>query len=284
MKIFQTLCREFRAVTGRGAPALPSTPARPLATAHVLYGDGVLLPRRETVPMSPELGAWLQSSGVIRSDGTFCIKQAMLELADFQMVLGEVGLVYDALTSGTISKVTTHHKHVIARVQELHELTTQEAVAEATADLVDELATARELIQQVEGKLLGVQEQAARWAQMQFDGWMGRAKEAEARVAQLEAAVNTPHTDDFLQAVQLEAVHQRLRWSTDHDAGKADSDWFWLIGYLAGKVLRTDADLAKKLHHVITTAAVCLNWHANLTGASRAMRPGIAPAAHPVPA
>lgn len=82
-------------------------------------------------------------------------------------------------------------------------------------------------------------------------------------VARLQSLINTPHTFDFMQAVQLEAVHQRERWGSEHDEGKTDADWFWLIGYLAGKALHKPEN---QLHHIITTAAACLNWHAARAG------------------
>ena len=91
------------------------------------------------------------------------------------------------------------------------------------------------------------------------------------------AKVNTPHTVNFIEAVKLEALHQRRAWGTSHDAGKTDADWFWLIGYLAGKAINPSASAEKRLHHIITTAAVCLNWHAHRTGADTRMRPGIVP-------
>lgn len=104
----------------------------------------------------------------------------------------------------------------------------------------------------------------------------------------LHGLLNTPHTADFMQAVALEAAHQRERWGTQHDAGKEDSDWFWLLGYLGGKALNSakayeasdcsDAKAHEKsLHHIITTAAACLNWHAARSFASNVMRPGIDP-------
>lgn len=102
-------------------------------------------------------------------------------------------------------------------------------------------------------------------------------RELQDEVARLQALINTPHTADFMQAVQLEAVHQRERWGVEHDAGKEDSDWFWLIGYLAGKAIRPDATPEKRLHHIITTAAACLNWHAARSGVDTRMRPGIEP-------
>lgn len=88
--------------------------------------------------------------------------------------------------------------------------------------------------------------------------------------------INTPEIADFLSAVHNEALHQRERWGTQGDAGKADADWFWLIGYLAGKAIRPDTTPEKRLHHIITTAAACLNWHGARVGAYVDMRPGIA--------
>lgn len=104
--------------------------------------------------------------------------------------------------------------------------------------------------------------------------------------------LNTPHSAEFLEAVHLEAMHQRERWAAEHDAGKTDADWFWLVGYLAGKALNSskvvedddpqvtlnyrEKQRDKAVHHIITTAAALLNWHAARTGADTRMRPGIA--------
>lgn len=94
--------------------------------------------------------------------------------------------------------------------------------------------------------------------------------------ARLNAIINTPQADDFLRAVSTEAEHQRQRWSSDHDAGKTAADWFWLIGYLAGKALHAHVmgNQDKAEHHIITTAAACANWHRALFGRT-SMRPGI---------
>lgn len=94
----------------------------------------------------------------------------------------------------------------------------------------------------------------------------------------LRALINTPRIDNFLEAVRTEAAHQRLRFASAHDAGKTPADWFWLIGFLAGKALHAAAagDREKALHHTISTAAVCLNWHSRIGGDGTAMRPGIA--------
>lgn len=83
------------------------------------------------------------------------------------------------------------------------------------------------------------------------------------RVNELEKLLNTPEFFDFIKAVPLEAAHQVERWGEEHDAKKEPQDWFWVIGYLAGKALRAHltGDLKKALHHCISTAAVCANWH-----------------------
>lgn len=55
------------------------------------------------------------------------------------------------------------------------------------------------------------------------------------RSLELEALLNTPKTDEFLEAVRIEAAHQVERWGIESDAGKTPWDWFWLVGYLAQK-------------------------------------------------
>jgi hypothetical protein len=92
-----------------------------------------------------------------------------------------------------------------------------------------------------------------------------------------QQVINTPETADFMAGVPLEAAHQRERWGSAHDDGKRPEDWFWLIGYLAGKALHAAkaGNLEKALHHTISTAAALANWHAHLSGNSNAMRPGI---------
>lgn len=128
-----------------------------------------------------------------------------------------------------------------------------------------------------------------------LSGW--RAGQADARLVapvepladsereeleRLRALVNTPEIEDFGRAVVLEAAHQRERWGDDHDAQKTDADWFWTIGYLAGKALhgplsKDMTDMAmkdindesdahsyvvdKQLHRIITIAACAANWH-----------------------
>lgn len=96
------------------------------------------------------------------------------------------------------------------------------------------------------------------------------------RSAERLRLINTPEIKNFLEGVALEAQHQRHRWGTDHDAGKTTWDWVFLIGHLstrAGANLMA-GNMEKALHHAITTAAACLNWHAAMQGQCD-MRPGI---------
>jgi len=97
-----------------------------------------------------------------------------------------------------------------------------------------------------------------------------------AEVDRLNALINTPHTREFLEAVKLEMPHQRERWGAAHDAGKTPADWFWLVGYLAGKALHQShgGDPEKAKHHIITTASALGNWFLAVTGESTSMRPG----------
>ena len=93
----------------------------------------------------------------------------------------------------------------------------------------------------------------------------------------LTALLNTPEVEDFDAAIPLEAAHQQERWGAEHDAGKEPQDWFWLLGYLAGKALASAkaGDIEKAKHHCISSAAVLRNWHAHLRSGVSAMRPGI---------
>jgi hypothetical protein len=82
--------------------------------------------------------------------------------------------------------------------------------------------------------------------------------------------INTPEIEDFLKAVAVEAAHQRERWKST-DPVKDEADWYWLIGWLGGKVI-TDPHEAndkrtqrqRKLHRIITVAAAAYNWHSSV--------------------
>lgn len=124
---------------------------------------------------------------------------------------------------------------------------------------------------------VGAREDAVR----QWNRRDGMDADAAARIAALQAVIDTPIVAAFAEGVTMEAAHQRLRWGADHDAGKGPLDWFWLIGYLAQKATAAAiaGDRDKALHHTISTAAALANWHAALLGLDSGMRPGIDPAA-----
>lgn len=106
-----------------------------------------------------------------------------------------------------------------------------------------------------------------------------RLAEAELEIERLQLLINTPETDDWINGVVREAAHQQGRWPSDHDAGKTPADWFWLLGYLAGKALHAavDGNIERLKHHTISAAAALLNWHRQVTGKNARMRPGIEP-------
>lgn len=106
---------------------------------------------------------------------------------------------------------------------------------------------------------------------------LARIEKAEAEVDRLNAILNTPEIENFDLAVPLEAEHQIQRWTAAHDAGKNPEDWFWLVGYLAGKALSAmkAGNTEKAKHHCISTAAALRNWHAHIRSGTTKMRPGI---------
>ena len=91
-------------------------------------------------------------------------------------------------------------------------------------------------------------------------------RELQDTIDRLVALLNEPLYRDFTEAVEREAAHQIHRWGPDHDTPKEPQDWFWLVGYLAGKALRAhiDRDTDKALHHTISSAAVLLHWHGRI--------------------
>lgn len=76
-----------------------------------------------------------------------------------------------------------------------------------------------------------------------------------------------PLIDQFILGVVTEAEHQKELWGEAHDRSKSSENWFWLVGYLAGKALRAhivgDKHLAK--HHTISAAAALMQWHSAIT-------------------
>lgn len=98
----------------------------------------------------------------------------------------------------------------------------------------------------------------------QLEVALERALTAEERAERLEKLINTPELEDFDKGVSLECAHQVARWGEAHDRSKSAENWYWLIGYLAGKALRAAiaGERVKALHHTISAAAALRNWHA----------------------
>lgn len=88
--------------------------------------------------------------------------------------------------------------------------------------------------------------------------------------------LNFPEVADFLEGTRREVAHQVQRWGTVGDRAKEPQDWFWLVGYLAGKALKAhiEGDIHKALHHTISSAAVLANWHMHIMLGEGAMTPG----------
>lgn len=107
-----------------------------------------------------------------------------------------------------------------------------------------------------------------------------QSRMGEGEIERIRAEIiNTPETADFMVAVPLEAAHQRERWGSDHDTGKAAEDWVFLVGWLLGKASQAlkAGDIEKAKHHTISSGAALANWHAALSGVDTQMRPGIDP-------
>jgi hypothetical protein len=106
--------------------------------------------------------------------------------------------------------------------------------------------------------------------------WRARAYAAETEVARLQAILDTPILEPFVEAAVSEARHQIFRWSEEHDATKTAWDWFWTLGYLGGKAAQAalSRDWVKAKHHTVTAAALLANWHRHIVSAEKAAADG----------
>lgn len=125
---------------------------------------------------------------------------------------------------------------------------------------------------------------------------------AAAELRRQHALLNTPELLSFRDAVVQEAAHQRERWSSIKDGGKSALDWFQLVISLSTRAAdhhkeaerlthllptaglqssnlaqQIDYHREKAVHHTITSAAACANWHAAVLGLTN-MRPVVDPA------
>lgn len=90
---------------------------------------------------------------------------------------------------------------------------------------------------------------------------------AEQDAERMRALINTPETADFIEGMKREVAHQVQRWGYAHDRSKSAENWFWLVGYLTGKALRSaiTGDHEKARHHTISSGAALFNWHTAIT-------------------
>lgn len=110
----------------------------------------------------------------------------------------------------------------------------------------------------------------------QIEGAICENERLRNEIDRLQSLINSPEIDNFLRAVHIEAVHQIEKWGTASDRAKRPADWFWLVGYLAGKALHSavSGNTEKALHHCISTAAALYNWHCAIKGVDVRMCPG----------
>lgn len=97
------------------------------------------------------------------------------------------------------------------------------------------------------------------------------------RYEKLYGLINKPEVIDFTRGMSCEFAFQNLKWGDETLDNYTHEDWFWVVGYLAGKAVHCfENDKHKKgLHHTITTAAVLSHWH------SRALSGKISDKVHP---
>lgn len=101
--------------------------------------------------------------------------------------------------------------------------------------------------------------------------------EARKTLAEAHRIWDGPETSDWFEGVRKEAAFQVAEWGKKHDDGKGPQDFYWTLGFLAGKALSSAiaGDIEKAKHHTISSAALLLNWHARLSGQADMFRPGI---------
>lgn len=78
--------------------------------------------------------------------------------------------------------------------------------------------------------------------------------------------IGMPYIEHFLSAVSAEADFQRKKWGAAHDRSKSTENWYWLVGYLAGKALFSaiKGDKDKAMHHCVSAAAALMQWHSSI--------------------
>lgn len=87
--------------------------------------------------------------------------------------------------------------------------------------------------------------------------------ELRARIAELEALINSPELDDFIGGLQLESAHQTERWGKESEENSPPHHYVLVANKLLGKLSVSifDRDTDKFKHHCITLAAAMYNAH-----------------------
>lgn len=143
-------------------------------------------------------------------------------------------------------------------------------IEQLTDEAADALEAANARIAQFERVLEGLPQDAI------DGGWTARsisayAKQLETRVAELNAIIHTPESEEFLKGVAIEAEYQRQLHGIDTTEARFDwAQYFWVTSYLLNKALAAcksgEGNGEKAKHHLTTTAALISNWHNALTG------------------
>lgn len=208
------------------------------------------------VPFSGEVKGWTaQRAAMIAEVGTLRARAAELEAAVQRLTVG---------ASADDVQIAERDRAI-------------EALTERVAELMPARETSASIAEWPNAKLQASEAELGD-ARIAIEQLETQVADRNARILHLEGLINTPHTDDFMQALRIEAAHQIERWGIEHDAGKRPEDWLALLVFLLGKATGShySGDIDKLKHHIITASAACLNWFRALTGDSNAMRPGVA--------
>lgn len=100
----------------------------------------------------------------------------------------------------------------------------------------------------------------------------GKALQAARTVEAEPSLVTSEEADEF--AIALDAG--RWRMPETGDVVEELRDLLQAFVRVREDEARDEARM-KLLHHIITTAAACQNWHANVSGSNTSMRPGLKP-------
>lgn len=83
----------------------------------------------------------------------------------------------------------------------------------------------------------------------------------------LEALINSPEVNNFLEGVKIEAAHQTEKWGSEDEENKPPHHYILVFSKLLGKLAQAifDGNTEKFKHHLITMAAACHNCHRQIS-------------------